>query len=253
MLWSRSPADVGEDGGILRSQGSGGLVYKGHTYYYSSYDWCGQSFDSEDAGDMMVYLLDLFGVAVFAVTGALAAGEKKMDLFGVVVLALATALGGGTLRDVILGAYPVFWISDPTYIFVGAAAAVTVFTMARFARPPARALKFADAFGLAVFTVIGTEKALSLGVAASIAVIMGVMTGVAGGIIRDILSGEIPLVLKAEIYATASLCGAVSFAVLTRHFPAMPLPAPAAIVVTLALRLAAIHWKLSLPVFRQIK
>lgn len=198
---------------------------------------------------MMVYLLDLFGVAVFAVTGALAAGEKKMDLFGVVVLALATALGGGTLRDVILGAYPVFWISDPTYIFVGTAVAVTIFTMARFVRPSARALKFADAFGLAVFTVIGTEKALLLGVPASIAVIMGVMTGVAGGIIRDILSGEIPLVLKAEIYATASLCGAITFAVLTRHFPAMPLPAPAAIIVILAIRLAAIHWKLSLPVF----
>lgn len=201
----------------------------------------------------MIYLLDLFGVAVFAVTGALAAGEKKMDLFGVVVLALATALGGGTLRDVVLGAYPVFWISNPTYIFVGAAVAVTVFTMARFVRPPARALKFADAFGLAVFTVIGTEKALSLEVHASIAVIMGVMTGVAGGIIRDMLSGEIPLVLKAEIYATASLCGGITFAVLKQFFPAMPLPAPAAIIVILALRLAAIHWKLSLPVFPSAK
>lgn len=198
---------------------------------------------------MMIYFLDLFGVAVFAITGSLAAGQKKMDLFGVVVLALATALGGGTLRDVILGAYPVFWISDTTYIFVGTTVAVATFVMARFVRPPARALKFADAFGLAVFTVIGTEKAISLGVPGSVAVIMGVMTGVAGGIIRDMLSGEIPLVLKAEIYATASLCGAITFAVLKTHFPAMPLPAPTAITVILALRLAAIHWKLSLPVF----
>ncbi len=197
----------------------------------------------------MLYFLDLFGVAVFAVTGALAAGEKKMDLFGVVVLALATALGGGTLRDVILGAYPLFWISNPTYIFVATAVAVSIFIMARFVRPPAKALKFADAFGLAVFTVIGTEKAISLGVPGSIAVIMGVMTGVAGGIIRDMLSGEIPLVLKAEIYATASLCGAITFAVLAEHFPVMQLPAPAAITVILALRLAAIHWNLSLPIF----
>ncbi len=197
----------------------------------------------------MIYLLDLFGVAVFAITGALAAGKKKMDLFGVVVLALATALGGGTLRDVILGAYPVFWISNPTYVFVGTTVAVSIFTMARFVRPPARALKFADAFGLAVFTIIGTEKALSQGVPVSIAVIMGVMTGVAGGIIRDILSGEIPLVLKAEIYATASLCGAITYAILIRNFPAMPMPAPAAIIVVLGIRLAAIHWKLSLPVF----
>jgi uncharacterized membrane protein YeiH len=198
---------------------------------------------------MMIYLLDLFGVGVFAITGSLAAGQKKMDLFGVVVLALATALGGGTLRDVILGAYPVFWISDTTYIFVGTTVAVATFVMARFVRPPARALKFADAFGLAVFTVIGTEKAISLGVPGSVGVIMGVMTGVAGGIIRDMLSGEIPLVLKAEIYATASLCGAITFAVLKKHFPTMPLPAPTAITVILALRLAAIHWKLSLPVF----
>jgi uncharacterized membrane protein YeiH len=198
---------------------------------------------------MMIYLLDLFGVAVFAITGSLAAGQKKMDLFGVVVLALATALGGGTLRDVILGAYPVFWISNPAYIFVGTAVAVSTFVMARFVRPPAKALKFADAFGLAIFTVIGTEKALSLGVPGSIAVIMGVMTGVAGGIIRDMLAGEIPLVLKAEIYATASLCGAITFAVLTNYVPSMPFSAPAAITMILALRLAAIHWKLSLPVF----
>lgn len=198
---------------------------------------------------MMIYILDLFGVAVFAVTGALAAGKKKMDLFGVIVLALATALGGGTLRDVILGAYPVFWIANPVYIFVGTAAAVSLFIMARFVQLPAKALQFADAFGLAIFTVIGTEKAISLGVPGSIAVIMGVMTGVAGGIIRDMLSGEIPLVLKAEIYATASLCGAVIFAVLAKHYPAMPLPAVSAIIVILSLRIAAIHWKLSLPVF----
>jgi uncharacterized membrane protein YeiH len=198
---------------------------------------------------MMIYLLDLFGVAVFAITGSLAAGQKKMDLFGVVVLALATALGGGTLRDVILGAYPVFWISNTTYIFVGTTAAVSTFVIAGFVRPPAKALKFADAFGLAVFTIIGTERAISFGVPSSIAVIMGVMTGVAGGIIRDMLSGEIPLVLKAEIYATASLCGAITFALLKKHFPGMPLPAPTAITVILALRLAAIHWKLSLPVF----
>ena len=175
----------------------------------------------------MIYVLDLFGVAVFAVTGALAAGKKQMDLFGVVVLALATALGGGTLRDLILGAYPVFWISDPTYIFVGTAAAILIFVLARFFRPPAKALKFADAFGLAVFTVIGTSKAISLGVPGSISVIMGVLTGVAGGIIRDMLSGEIPLVLKAEIYATASLCGAITFVVLTNYF-STPWKCPAA-------------------------
>lgn len=202
---------------------------------------------------MMIHLLDLFGVAVFAITGSLAAGKKKMDLFGVAVLALATALGGGTLRDVMLGAYPVFWISDTTYIFVGTAVALLTFWMARFIKPPAKALSFADAFGLAIFTVIGTGKAISLGVPESVAVIMGVMTGTAGGIIRDILSREIPMVLKAEIYATASLCGAIVFAVLSKHFPGMRFTTPIAIAVILALRLAAIHWRLSLPIFPRIK
>lgn len=198
---------------------------------------------------MIIYLLDLFGVMVFAVTGTLAAGKKRMDLFGVVVLALATALGGGTLRDVILGAYPVFWISDPTYILVGTASAVLMFALAKFVRPPAKALQFADAFGLAVFTVIGTQKAMALGVPGPISVIMGVMTGVAGGIIRDILAGEIPLVLKAEIYATASLTGAITFSLLANRFPAMTVAAPVSITAILVIRLAAIHWRLSLPVF----
>lgn len=201
----------------------------------------------------MIHFLDLFGVAVFAITGSLAAGEKRMDLFGVVVLALATALGGGTLRDVILGTYPVFWINDPIYIFVAAAAAISVFLLARFVRFPEKALKSADAFGLATFTVIGAEKALSLGLYGSIAVIMGVMTGVAGGIVRDMLSGEIPLVLRADIYATASLFGGVIFVVLTNDFPSFPLPAPTAMLVVLVLRLSAIHWNLSLPVFPSVK
>jgi uncharacterized membrane protein YeiH len=201
----------------------------------------------------VIHFLDLFGVAVFAITGALAAGEKHMDLFGVVVLALATALGGGTLRDLILGAHPVFWILDPVYVFVGTAAAISVFILARFIRPPAKALKFADAFGLAVFSVIGAEKAISFSVPDSISVIMGVMTGVAGGIIRDVLSGEIPLILKAEIYATASLFGAVLFVALKDWFPPSPWAAPAGIAAVLILRLASIHWKLSLPIFPAAK
>ena len=121
---------------------------------------------------MTIYFIDLFGVVVFSISGSLAAGKKQMDLFGVVVLALATALGGGTARDLILGAYPVFWISDPTYIFVGTGAAISMFVLAGFIRPQAKMLNFADAFGLAIFTVIGTEKAISFGVPGSISVIM---------------------------------------------------------------------------------
>lgn len=197
----------------------------------------------------MIYLLDLFGVAVFATTGSLAAGKKHLDLFGVVVVALATALGGGTLRDVTLGAYPVFWISDPIYILVAVTASVMTFVLARFREPPKGMLRVADAFGLAIFTVIGAQKALSLGASSIIVVIMGIITGTAGGMIRDILSGEIPLILRREIYATASLCGALVFVGLSPFVPVEFLNIVAAVAVVLTLRLAAIRWKLSLPLF----
>jgi uncharacterized membrane protein YeiH len=172
-----------------------------------------------------------------------------MDLFGVVVIGLVTALGGGTLRDLTLGADPVFWISDPTYIFVAATASILTFAIARFREFPSGVLQVADAFGLAIFTIIGAQKALGFGTAPVIAVIMGIMTGVVGGMIRDILSGEIPLILQREIYATASLSGAVMFVALSRLTPNERLNISLAVLVTLGLRLAAIRWKLSLPVF----
>jgi len=197
----------------------------------------------------VLYILDLFGVVVFAVTGALAAGRKRMDLFGVTVLALATALGGGTARDLVLGTGSVFWVADPLYVVVGAAAAVLTFIVARLWRLPERVLLVGDAFGLAVFTVIGADKALGLDVSPAIAVLMGMMTGTVGGMIRDVLSGEIPLILRREVYATASLCGAVVFVVLASVFPGAWANAAAAVAVVLAIRLAAIRFRLSLPTF----
>ncbi len=197
----------------------------------------------------MIYWLDLFGVLVFAVAGSLSAGKKRMDLFGVIVVALATALGGGTLRDLVLGCYPVFWVSDPTYLLVGSGASLLTFILARFLKPPGKLLQTADAFGLAIFTVIGAQKAMGLGISPAISAIMGVMTGVAGGMIRDVLSGEIPLILRAEIYATASLCGAAVFTGLSFYLPGNSGIIFLSVAVTLFLRLAAIHWKFSLPVF----
>lgn len=144
----------------------------------------------------LMYILDLFGVAVFAITGSLAAGRKRMDLLGVVVLATVTALGGGTIRDLVLGASSVFWVSAPIYVLVASVIAILVFFLVRFFRIPHKVLSVADAFGLSVFTVVGTQNALALDIHAGIAVVMGVMTAVVGGMIRDILSGEIPLILK---------------------------------------------------------
>jgi len=196
----------------------------------------------------VLYGLDLFGVAVFAITGALAAGRKHMDLFGVVVLAVVTALGGGTLRDLILGARHVFWVSAPIYLGLAVATAIVTFFLVRYRSLPPKLLSVADAFGLAVFTVVGTQKALDLGSSPGIAVVMGVMTGVVGGMFRDLLSGEIPLILRREIYATASLCGGIAFAGLLMVARNQGLAVLVSVVVTLGLRLSAIRWNLSLPI-----
>jgi uncharacterized membrane protein YeiH len=198
---------------------------------------------------LVVYLLDMFGVAVFAVAGALAAGRKRMDLFGVLVLGLVTALGGGTLRDLVLDAHPVFWIADPAYLAMATAAAGATFVGARRRRPPGRALLVADALGLAVFTAIGAAKTLSLGFSGVIAVIMGMFTGVAGGMLRDVLAGEIPLIFRREIYATASLAGGAALALLQAGGVPGQWALAGGAAVTLGLRLAAIRWGLSLPVF----
>ena len=197
----------------------------------------------------MIYILDLFGVVVFAIAGSLAAGRKHMDLFGVVILALVTALGGGTIRDLALGVSPVFWVSDPLYILVVVGTSILTFAVARGVGRVRRGMLIADAFGLAIFTVIGVKKALGVGVHPGIAVMMGVMTGVVGGMIRDVLSGEIPLILRREIYATASLAGAAAYVGLLHLLPAPAASTVTAVAVILAVRLAAIRWKLSLPVF----
>lgn len=198
----------------------------------------------------IIYGLDLFGVAVFAVSGSLAAGRKHMDVFGVVVLGLVTALGGGTLRDTLLDAGPVFWIADRIYLLVAVGASLLTFFSVRIIRVPWRGLLISDAFGLAVFMAIGTAKALAVTNSPSIAMIMGVMTGVAGGMVRDVLSAEVPLILRKEIYATAALCGSFSYIVMQRLGLAETLSLLLAAMLTLVIRLAAIHYNFSLPVFR---
>jgi len=199
----------------------------------------------------MQYLLEHFACAVCAVTGVLAGKGKRLDLFGVIVLALATALGGGTIRDLTLGVTPVFWIADPRYVQTAIAAAIITFVVARFWVLPLAVLLVADAFGLALFTIIGVEKALAHGNSHTIAILMGIVTGVGGGLIRDVLSGEIPLVFRKEIYlyATAAFCGAALLVLLHTFLQGWNGNRMVAAATTLLLRLAAIRWKLRLPAF----
>lgn len=196
------------------------------------------------------YGFDLFGTAVFAIAGALMAGRKSMDLFGVLVVALVTALGGGTLRDMILDNHPVVWVRDDTYITVASLAALGTVLWVRFTGPlPERWLLVADAFGLAVFTVIGTEVALANQTPVSAAIILGTMTGVAGGVIRDVICNEIPLIFHKEIYATACLVGALALVLLKPLGLPMGVEIVFAMALVLGIRLAAIRWHLALPRF----
>jgi uncharacterized membrane protein YeiH len=200
----------------------------------------------------MLYYLEHAAVTVSAISGVLAAGGKKVDLFGVIVLAMVTALGGGTLRDVLLDAAPVFWIQDPSLGLNAAATALVVFFIARWWMVPQQILLTADAFGLALFTIVGAAKALNLHVGPANAVLFGVVTGVAGGILRDVLLGEIPLVFRKHIYlyATASFCGALLFVALEHWSPLTnPLNRLLGTLLVLGLRLAGLQWKLALPVY----
>jgi len=160
--------------------------------------------------EQLLTYFDLAGVFVFAISGALAAARKDMDLFGIAVLALMPAVGGGTLRDLVLGE-PVFWVTGTLSIWVALAAAVLTFLFARLLESRMKWLVWADAAGLALFCVVGAEKALMVSGSPTIAVMLGVATGVAGGIIRDVICNEVPFVLKEEIYATAAFAGAGAF------------------------------------------
>lgn len=196
--------------------------------------------------------IEFAAVAVCAVSGVLAAAGQRFDLFGILVLAMVTAVGGGTIRDICLGSYPIFWIRNPDYILTALSAAMVTFVTARFFKMPHRFLLIADAFGLALFAIVGAEKALVLQSSGLIAILMGVVTGVAGGVLRDVLRREVPLVFRPEIYlyATAATAGAGLFVGLRAWLPGFPYAAISGMGLTLVLRLSAILFRLRLPVFQ---
>jgi uncharacterized membrane protein YeiH len=172
-----------------------------------------------------------------------------MDVLGVVVIAVVTAIGGGTVRDVLLSRHPVFWIAEPEYLVVSIVAAGLTIAYARFRRPPDDALAIADALGLALFTIGGAQIAEREAVGGIVTVLMGTITGVAGGVIRDVLSAEVPLILrKGQLYASAAVAGAILYLVLEAAGVARPTAALLGMTVIAGLRLAAIFWGVKLPV-----
>jgi uncharacterized membrane protein YeiH len=197
-----------------------------------------------------IYLLDLCAVAVCAITATLEARRRELDWFGVVVIAVIAGIGGGTLRDILLGRLPVYWIHDPVYVVVGAVAATFAFFFGRRLRLPLNFFLIPDAIGLALFTVIGTSIALTLGTPWLIAALMGVITGVFGGIIRDILCNEIPLIFRTDIYATASFAGALLLIALDHYSVNHNIAILLSMACIIIIRLVAIRWHISLPRLR---
>lgn len=196
-------------------------------------------------------VLDMAGVAVGAVSGALAAGRKNLDLLGVFVISVVTAIGGGTMRDVLLGRQPIFWIGAPTYLWVILAATAFTVLYTRFRRPPLGALLLADAFALGLFAVSGAEIAESFTDSGIVVVLMGTLTGAAGGAVRDVLCNEIPLILQSgPFYATAAIAGATTYHLLETRGAPHALAVTFGMAAVIGLRLASLSFGLRLPVYR---
>ena len=197
-----------------------------------------------------VYSLEMLGTAAFAVSGALAASRKRMDIFGFCVLALMPAVGGGTIRDIVIDRVPVFWVSDNRYVAVAIIAALVVF-FAPYRGPGSRQrlLVWADALGLALFAALGTEICLQHNTGPLVAVMLGVTTAVTGGMIRDVICNEIPLILSREIYATAAFVSSLAYVVADRMALGDTASLTVGVLTGLAVRGLAIIYDWSLPSF----
>ncbi|TKB45690.1 trimeric intracellular cation channel family protein [Thalassotalea mangrovi] len=192
---------------------------------------------------------DLIGCGVFAISGAIIAFQQRVDGIGVVVLATVTAIGGGTVRDLLLDV-PVFWLHQPNYIYtIIFASIVTILWINSSRKIPGKSLEVADALGLALFVVMGTEKALSAGVPAVTAVIMGTLTGCFGGLLRDVFANQIPLIFRKELYAVCCISGGLVYVTLL-NFLSVHISAIIAFLCVLLLRLAALRWGWSIHVFK---
>lgn len=199
---------------------------------------------------MLLTVVYIIAITVEAMTGALSAGRRSMDWFGVILIACVTALGGGSVRDVLLGHYPLTWVAHPEYIVLTTMAALFTIIIAKWMKHLRNMFLLLDALGLICFTIIGCQIAIEMGHGFVVAGIAGVLTGVSGGILRDILCNDVPLVFRRELYASISFA-AVVFYWLCMHYT--PLNLEITIILTLVfgftLRVLAIYFGLEMPKF----
>lgn len=190
----------------------------------------------------LLLALDLLGVFVFALSGGLLAVQRRFDVFGVLVLGLVAGLGGGLARDVLLGDVPPAALRDDRYLIAAVAAGVVVFLGSRLVERLAPAVRLFDAAGLGLFVVVGTDKALRAGLGAVPAVVVGCVAGIGGGVVRDLLAGDVPVVLRREVYAVPALLGAAAVVVADGAGAAGPIVAAGAAALVFVVRMLGV-WR----------
>jgi uncharacterized membrane protein YeiH len=193
------------------------------------------------------YPLELIGTFMFAVSGALAVQDREHDLFGAGFTGFITAIGGGSLRDILLGSYPLVWVGDVWFLYSIIAGILVTFLFHKPLAKLRRTLFLFDTFGISFFTILGVEKALSLGVQVEIAAIMGMFSAVMGGVIRDTLTNTIPVLFRREVYASACLAGAVCYLAFNYFGMARDINMLLSIGIIFAIRFVAVRFKISLP------
>lgn len=201
------------------------------------------------ANDTLIYGLGLAASVVCAVTGVLVARDKGVDLFGALMAGVATSLGGGTVRDLLLGR-KVFWMADETYLWVTVITAMLTFFITRVRHLPEKLFLIPDAIGLSLFAIVGTQVALDWNMPWLTASLLGVLTAVLGGLLRDVMINEVPLVFSSELYATAAWFGSITLIILDALGVQATVAAWAGILVCIMVRLMAIRWKVTLPRFK---
>jgi len=195
------------------------------------------------------YVLDILGTIAFAISGALVAMNKKMDPFGVFIIGFVTAVGGGTLRDVLIGKQPVIWMNDISYIFLIGFAVFIAIVFRKKLRQLQKSLFLFDTIGLGIFTITGTEIGINANFHPIISIALGTMTACFGGVIRDILCNEVPILFRKEIYATACIFGSIFFIVLYNFNMDQNIIYISTSLIVIAIRLVAVKYHLSLPTF----
>lgn len=196
--------------------------------------------------DLFILTIDFAGTVVFAISGALAGMKQKFDVFGVFILALVTAIGGGTLRDLLLGSTPVGWMQNTVYVYLAFGGMLFAYLFRQHLKKLRRSMFLFDTIGIALYTILGLQKALTFGLSPVICVMLGVVSATFGGVIRDVLSNQVPLIFRKEIYASACLAGGALF-VITDQWLGEAFGMAIAIVTVFLIRFFAVkrHWSLS--------